>query len=45
MHRYTYIEQFDRVLVMKEGRKVECDAPSALLGRDSMFHRLFHSKI
>jgi ABC-type multidrug transport system fused ATPase/permease subunit len=31
--------------VMKEGRMAECDAPSTLLGKDSMFHRLYHSKI
>ncbi|KAH7305472.1 P-loop containing nucleoside triphosphate hydrolase protein [Stachybotrys elegans] len=43
MHRYSYINQFDKVLVMRKGRMVECDKPSVLLGRDSMFRKLYHS--
>ena len=42
MHRFTYIERYDRVAVMKDGRLVECDAPKTLLAREgSVFRELY----
>ncbi|KAH8908292.1 putative multidrug resistance-associated protein 2, 6, abc-transoprter [Coniochaeta sp. PMI_546] len=45
MHRYTCIEHFDRVLVMKNGSMVEFDTPATLLGRaDSALRKLYDAK-
>ena len=41
-HRLETIRDFDRVIVIHEGRIVECDAPKTLLGREgSAFRELF----
>ncbi|KAH7024666.1 P-loop containing nucleoside triphosphate hydrolase protein [Microdochium trichocladiopsis] len=43
-HRYTHIEKFDRVAVLKAGKLVEFDEPKHLLEQPgSAFHRLFHA--
>lgn len=42
MHRFTYIERYDRVALLREGRMVECDAPVKLLAREgSVFGGLY----
>lgn len=43
LHRFTFIERFDRVAVLQQGRLMECDSPRALLGRDSVFRGLYHA--
>ncbi len=37
LHRFAFIDRYDRVAVMKQGRLVECDAPEVLLGRSRCF--------
>jgi ABC-type multidrug transport system fused ATPase/permease subunit len=41
IHRFTYVNRFDRVVLMKNGELVECDSPMALLERDSEFRKLY----
>ncbi|KAJ0414514.1 P-loop containing nucleoside triphosphate hydrolase protein [Aspergillus carlsbadensis] len=41
LHQLEAVTTFDRVAVMDGGRLVEFDEPEALLGRDSMFARLY----
>jgi ATP-binding cassette subfamily C (CFTR/MRP) protein 1 len=41
VHRLRYIERFDRVGLMKQGRLIECDRPEALLGTRSWFRELY----
>lgn len=41
MHRLRYVGRFDRVVLMKDGKLVECDSPAALLARDSEFAQIF----
>jgi ABC-type multidrug transport system fused ATPase/permease subunit len=41
VHRFTYINRFNRVVLMEHGELVECDSPLALLGRDSEFRKLY----
>ncbi|KAK0656433.1 ABC transporter [Cercophora newfieldiana] len=43
LHRFTFIERFDRVAVLKQGVLVECDAPRVLLERDSVFAELYRT--
>ncbi|KAH8900775.1 P-loop containing nucleoside triphosphate hydrolase protein [Thozetella sp. PMI_491] len=43
LHRFTYIDHFDKVAVLKAGKLVECDSPQALLGRDSAFRELYRA--
>ena len=45
VHRYTRIESFDRVAVLDQGQIVEIDTPQALLGRHSVFSRLYKAYI
>jgi ATP-binding cassette, subfamily C (CFTR/MRP), member 1 len=40
-HRLKTIADFDKVLVLQEGKMMEYDSPTALLGRDSMFKMLW----
>jgi ABC-type multidrug transport system fused ATPase/permease subunit len=40
-YRFTYIKQFDLVVLMKHGELVEFDGPVALLERDSGFRKLY----
>lgn len=44
LHRFTYIERFDRVAVFSQGSLVECDAPLTLLERDSALRELYHAQ-
>ena len=39
LHRFKFIDRYDRVAVLKSGRLVELDSPEALLGNDSVFRR------
>lgn len=41
LHRFDYIDRFDRVAIMRHGKLIECDTPQALLGRDSAFQVLY----
>jgi ATP-binding cassette subfamily C (CFTR/MRP) protein 1 len=41
IHRFTYVNRFDRVVLMKHGEPVEFDSPVALLERDSEFRKLY----
>jgi ABC-type multidrug transport system fused ATPase/permease subunit len=42
IHRYSHVDWFDRVVVLDEGRVVECDTPGALLRRaGSAFRALY----
>ncbi|CAK7197974.1 hypothetical protein SEUCBS139899_000628 [Sporothrix eucalyptigena] len=40
-HRLRTVAEFDKVLVLQEGRAMEYDSPKALLARDSMFKTLW----
>lgn len=45
-HRINTIIDYDRVVVMEEGRIVECDSPDALLATaDSLFASYVHSSL
>lgn len=43
VHRFRFIDRFDRVAVLKDGNLVECDKPQNLLGRDTEFRRLYNA--
>ncbi|KAJ5712125.1 multidrug resistance-associated protein [Penicillium malachiteum] len=40
LHRFTHIQQYDRVVVIEDGIIIENDSPSNLLGRDTEFRKL-----
>ncbi|KAK5994893.1 ABC multidrug transporter B [Cladobotryum mycophilum] len=44
VHRFAYIDRFDRVAVLNRGKLVECNTPRALLGRESAFRALYHAQ-
>lgn len=41
VHRFRFIENFDRVVLLNHGDLVECDSPRKLLTTDSEFRKLF----
>ncbi|MCJ1394407.1 hypothetical protein MMC18_007285 [Xylographa bjoerkii] len=41
VHRFRYIDRYDRVVVLKHGELLECDTWTALLERDSEFRKLY----
>jgi ABC-type multidrug transport system fused ATPase/permease subunit len=43
MHRYSHIEWYDRVVVLRDGRIVECDKPRALLDQEGSALRGLYS--
>ncbi|KAH8668572.1 ABC transporter [Xylariales sp. PMI_506] len=43
MHRFKFIDRYDRVVVLKHGRLIEADSPRALLGMESVFRGLFQA--
>lgn len=43
LHRFNYIDRFDRVAVLRRGGLVECDHPQALFGRESAFRELYQA--
>ena len=45
VHRFRYIDRFDRVALFKKGKLAECDDPASLLGRDSEFRKLYTSLV
>lgn len=44
VHRFTYIDRFDKVAVMKYGELVEYDTPQELLSKDSAFKELYRAQ-
>lgn len=44
LHRLRYIERFDRVGLMKQGRLIECDRPQTLLAKASQFWEFYHAR-
>lgn len=44
-HRLESILDFDRVLVLERGNVVEFDEPGILLSRNSLFAKMFGSRI
>jgi ABC-type multidrug transport system fused ATPase/permease subunit len=45
VHRFAYIDRFERVAVLRAGKVVECDTPKALLARDSRFRELYSASL
>ncbi|RAK90075.1 P-loop containing nucleoside triphosphate hydrolase protein [Aspergillus costaricaensis CBS 115574] len=43
VHRFAYIDRFDRVVFLKDGEMLECDVPHALLGRECNFRQLYRA--
>lgn len=44
IHQYTYIDRFDRIAVLQNGKLIECDKPSILLRRNgSVFRHLYNT--
>jgi ATP-binding cassette subfamily C (CFTR/MRP) protein 1 len=41
LHRFKFVDRFDRVAVLKLGKLVECDSVQTLLGTDSEFRKLY----
>jgi ABC-type multidrug transport system fused ATPase/permease subunit len=41
VHRYGYIDRFDRVVLLESGEVIECDKPGSLLARDSRFRKFY----
>lgn len=41
LHRFTYIDRFDRVAVLRQGSIIECDKPQTLLDQQSAFRELY----
>lgn len=41
VHRFRYIDRFDRVVLLKNGELIESDSPKKLLERDSEFKALY----
>lgn len=41
LHRFKFIDRYDRIVVLKHGKLVESDSPKALLGRESVFRDLY----
>ncbi|KAJ5698780.1 hypothetical protein N7462_000785 [Penicillium macrosclerotiorum] len=44
IHRLRYIERYDRVALLKQGRLVEYDSPRELLSRPSEFQSFYRTK-
>ncbi|KAI1781491.1 P-loop containing nucleoside triphosphate hydrolase protein [Hypoxylon cercidicola] len=45
IHRYRYIDRYDRVALLKDGRLVECDEPSVLLKQEMSAFRELHAAV
>ncbi|KAK4452861.1 P-loop containing nucleoside triphosphate hydrolase protein [Podospora aff. communis PSN243] len=43
LHRFTFIERFDRVAVMRQGKLVECDSPRVLMESESVFRGMYRA--
>lgn len=43
LHRFNFIDRYDRVIVFKHGKLVESDSPKVLLGRESVFRELYQA--
>ncbi|KAJ5614845.1 ATP-binding cassette transporter [Penicillium herquei] len=41
LHRFTHIQQYDRVVVIEDGIIIENDSPAHLLGRETEFRKLY----
>ncbi|SPB51691.1 unnamed protein product [Aspergillus niger] len=43
VHRFAYVDRFDRIAFLRDGEMIECDTPQALLGRDCNFRELYRA--
>lgn len=43
MHQLTHASYYDKVALLSEGRLMEFDTPTNLLGRESMFSELYRA--
>lgn len=43
IHRFRYIRQFDRVVLLRHGQLLEVDQPEVLLSRNSGFKKLYQT--
>jgi ATP-binding cassette subfamily C (CFTR/MRP) protein 1 len=41
LHRFNFIDRYDSVVVLAQGKLVESDPPKTLLGRESVFRELY----
>lgn len=44
LHRFKFIDRYDRVVVLKNGKLVESASPQALLATESVFRELYRSQ-
>lgn len=44
LHRFKFIDRYDRVVVLKNGKLVEPASPQALLATESVFRELYRSQ-
>ncbi|PIG85348.1 sulfonylurea receptor/ ABC transporter [Aspergillus arachidicola] len=45
LHRFACIERYDYIVLLERGEVVEFDSPTALLGRDSEFRKLYSAMV
>lgn len=43
IHRFRYIRQFDRVVLLQHGKLLEVDEPDVLLSKNSEFKKLYQT--
>jgi ATP-binding cassette, subfamily C (CFTR/MRP), member 1 len=43
LHRFNFVDRYDRVVVLKHGKLVESDSPIAVLGKESIFRELYNA--
>ncbi|GKZ96812.1 hypothetical protein AnigIFM59636_011330 [Aspergillus niger] len=43
VHRFAYVDRFDRIAFLRDGEMIKCDTPQALLGRDCNFRELYRA--
>jgi ATP-binding cassette subfamily C (CFTR/MRP) protein 1 len=43
LHRFNFIDRYDRVVVLQQGRLVESNSPTVLLAGKSVFRELYEA--